>query len=245
MPKAKYEGIYKDLRHRIEKGEYLKGTLLPTEHSLIEVYQCSRNTLRRAIAQLGEEGYVQSMQGRGVRVIYQPDRQRRYTIGGIETFRETAIRNNMNGYTQIIAFTEMTVDDHMFKKSGFPMGAPVYFVQRVRYLEHTPVILDNHLFLKSAVPGLTEKIAEKSIYDYMEKTLGMQVVTCKRTMTVEKLTQVDEKYLELAGYNCLAVVTSKTYNGEGVLFEYTQSRHRPDYFCYQDIVTRKIPEITL
>ena len=55
----------------------------------------------------------------------------------------------------------------------------------------------------------------------------------------------NEKYLELAGYNCLAVVTSKTYNGEGVLFEYTQSRHRPDYFCYQDIVSRKIPEITL
>jgi len=24
-----------------------------------------------------------------------------------------------------------------------------------------------------------------------------------------------------------------------MLFEYTQSRHQPDYFCFQDIATRK------
>ena len=49
-------------------------------------------------------------------------------------------------------------------------------------------------------------------------------------MTVEKMTQIDEKYLDLDDYNCLAVVTSQTYNGDGEMFEYTQSRHRPDYF---------------
>lgn len=32
--------------------------------------------------------------------------------------------------------------------------------------------------------------------------------------------------------NCMAVVTSHTYNSDGVMFEYTQSRHRPDYFSF-------------
>lgn len=78
-----------------------------------------------------------------------------------------------------------------------------------------------------------------SIYDYIENTLGMQIVTSKRKMTVERVTEIDEKYLELNDYNCLAVVTGQTFNADGVMFEYTQSRHRPDYFCFQDTATRK------
>ena len=67
----------------------------------------------------------------------------------------------------------------------------------------------------------------------------MPIVTSKRKMTVERATPVDEKYLELNDYNCLAVVTGQTFNADGIMFEYTQSRHRPDYFCFQDTATRK------
>ncbi len=95
------------------------------------------------------------------------------------------------------------------------------------------------MFLKSVVPGLTKKIAEKSIYEYIENELGMAIITSKRKMTVERATEIDEKYLELNDYNCLAVITGQTYNADGIMFEYTQSRHRPDYFCFQDTATRK------
>ena len=74
----------------------------------------------------------------------------------------------------------------------------------------------------------------------LEQELGMAIVTSKRVMTMEKMTQIDEKYLELGDYNCLAVVSSQTYNGDGIMFEYTQSRHRPDYFCFQDNATRHV-----
>ena len=69
----------------------------------------------------------------------------------------------------------------------------------------------------------------------------MTIVNSKRVMTVEKITQIDEKYLELDvnEYNCLAVITSHTYNSDGVMFEFTQSRHRPDYFRFQDNAVRR------
>ena len=34
-------------------------------------------------------------------------------------------------------------------------------------------------------------------------------------------------------------VSSQTYNSDGIMFEYTQSRHRPDYFRFQDNAVRK------
>lgn len=95
--------------------------------------------------------------------------------------------------------------------------------------------------MKEAAPGLTKEIAENSIYQYLEDTLQMTIVNSKRIMTVEKMTQIDEKYLNMNAedYNCMAVVSSQTYNSDGVMFEYTQSRHRPDYFRFYDNAVRR------
>lgn len=209
------------------------------EQMAIEKYDCSRNTIRRAIAGLVEDGYVQSLHGKGVRVIFQPVDQAAFTIGGIESFKESAIRNHRSRHTEVIQFAQIAADERLAKKTGFTPGNELYYIQRVRYLDGKALIIDINIFLCSLVPGLTVEIAKDSIYDYIEDKLGMQIVTSKRKMTVERTTAIDEKYLELNDYNCLAVITGQTFNADGVMFEYTQSRHRPDYFCFQDTATRK------
>ena len=138
---------------------------------------------------------------------------------------------------------ELAVDDKIARQTGFAEGSELYYIQRLHYLDEKPLILNHNYFLKSAVPGLTAQIAEGSIYDYLENTLHMTIVNSKRVVTVMKITQIDEKYLELDvnDYNCMAVISSQTYNSDGVMFEYTQSRHRPDYFRFQDNAVRKAP----
>ena len=239
MPKAKFESIYKDLKQKIENGEYPYQELLPSENTMVDIYSSSRNTIRRAVLELAEQGYVQSLHGKGVRVIYQPVDQADFTLGGIESFKESAERNHRKTSTKVIQFTEITADARVSANTGFAVGSELYYIQRVRYLEDKALILDINMFLKSLVPGLTKKVAEKSIYECSENELGMAIVTSKRKMTVERATEIDEKYLELNDYNCLAVISGQTFNSDGIMFEFTQSRHRPDYFCFQDTATRK------
>ena len=239
MPKAKYDEIYLDLKRAVESGAYPYGELLPSENTLITRYDCSRNTIRRALAGLGEDGYVRPIHGKGVRVIYQPVERASFTVGGIESFQETARRNRLNVVTKVIRFETVAVDRDLARQSGFPEGAEVWDVLRVRYLDGKPLILDYNLFLKSLVPGLTADIASRSIYAYIEQELGMQIVTSKRTITVEHAGEEDQRLLDLGDYNCLAVVTGQTFNADGVLFEYTQSRHQPDYFSFHDTAVRK------
>ena len=239
MPKAKYEGIYRSIKKRIEAQDYPYQSLLPSENTLIEEYACSRNTVRRALAELVADGYVQTMQGRGVRVIYQPVGKTTFTIGGIETFQETARRNRLHAVTKVTKFETVIADECFAAKSGFSVGDELWSIERVRYLDGKALILDVNYFLKEFVPGLTPQIAASSIYDYIENTLGMQIITSKRRMTVEHATARDEKLLDMGTYGCVAVVVNQTFNATGLLFEYTQSRHQPDYFCFQDIATRK------
>ena len=102
-----------------------------------------------------------------------------------------------------------------------------------------PLILDRSFFLASSVEGLTPKIAEDSIYAFLEDERGLTVATSKRTITVERAGEKDRELLDLDGIDYLAVVASQTFDAQGVLIEWTQSRHRPDHFCFRDTAVRQ------
>lgn len=239
MPKAKYDTIYKDLKEKIETEVYAYQEMLPSEHTLILEYGCSRNTVRRALSELTADGYVQPLHGKGVRNIYQPVEQAAFTVGGIESFKESTIRNKRRSETKILQFTEITADAKIEKRTGFRKGTLLYYIQRLRFLDGIPLILDHNYFSKEIAHGLTPEIASASVYEYLEGELGLTIATSKRTLTVEHVTQIDEKYIDLKDYNCMAVITSQTFDDNGIQFEYTQSRHHPDYFRFQDVATRK------
>ena len=101
------------------------------------------------------------------------------------------------------------------------------------------MIIDNNWFLADSVQGLTKEIAENSVYDYIENVLGVRILTTLRRLTVEKRTEADEKILKMNDYDCVAVVSSKTYDMNGLMFEYTESRHRPDKFIFYSQARRK------
>lgn len=241
MSPNRYEHIYRDLKDKIESGEIAFQEFLPSEHILTATYDCSRNTVRRALSMLINDGYIQSIQGKGVRCIFCPIDQASFFSSEIETFRESASRNHLSYSTRVMLFTEITIDEKLHNRLGFPVGETVYYIQRVHYIDGKALILNHNYFLKSAVGHLTPQIAEASIYDYLENELKMNIVNSKRTFTVEKITSIDEKYLELnpSDYNCLAVVSSQTFNSDGIMFEYTQSRHRPDYFRFTNTAIRR------
>jgi len=162
-----------------------------------------------------------------------------FAVGGIETFQETVSRNRLTATTRVIQFKCCAADSELARMSGFHEGEQVYYVQRVRYLDGKPLILDINVFLASLVPNLTEEIAASSIYSYIENRLGMQIAISKRRITVERATELDEHALDMGDYDCLAVISGQTFNSDGEMFEYTQSRHRPDYFCFLDTATRR------
>ena len=62
------------------------------------------------------------------------------------------------------------------------------------------LIIDHNYFRKDVVPGLTPEIAEESIYEYVEKKLGVTISSTTRMVTVERTTQLDERYLDCLLY---------------------------------------------
>ncbi|HSH36153.1 UTRA domain-containing protein, partial [Schnuerera sp.] len=89
------------------------------------------------------------------------------------------------------------------------------------------------------VPSLTKKVCESSIYEYLENDLGLTIGFAKKEITVQQVSNEDKKYLDLEDYNMVVVVKSYTYLDDMSLFQYTESRHRPDKFRFVDFARRK------
>lgn len=240
MVRAIFDGIYRVLRERIEAGEYPYQDFLPSENALIAEFDCSHNTIRKAIGLLVQEGYVHPMQGKGVRVIYQPLERAGFVLGGIESFAETAARNRLNASTHVSAFREVTADERLARFTGFAPGEELVYVERVRMLDGEALILDRSYFLKEAVEGLTPEIAERSIYEFFERDLGITIATSKRAITAERATVLDRTLLDLGDFDFLAVVTGQVFRSDGIMIECTQSRHRPDHFIFYSTATRGV-----
>lgn len=65
MKEKKYEIIAQNLKQCFLKGEFICGQQIPTEHELMERYQASRTTVRRALKILEAEYLIRKTQGAG------------------------------------------------------------------------------------------------------------------------------------------------------------------------------------
>ena len=64
----KYYLLKKEILNKIETGEYQEGSMIESERELMECYQFSRITVRKAIDELVNEGYLYRIQGKGTYV---------------------------------------------------------------------------------------------------------------------------------------------------------------------------------
>ena len=55
---TKYQKIYQDLLKKIKRGDIKPHTLLPSESELMKIYDASRDTVRKALNLLLNDGYI-------------------------------------------------------------------------------------------------------------------------------------------------------------------------------------------
>ena len=65
MPEYKYSELKQELVFSIRNGRYRQGDLLESEAALQKRFQLSRNTVRQALSELENEGFISRHRGKG------------------------------------------------------------------------------------------------------------------------------------------------------------------------------------
>ena len=72
--KPLYLQVEADIKNRILSKQYMPGDKLPTENELSDQYNVSKITIRKAIQNLSDEGYVNKVQGKGTFINFKKDK---------------------------------------------------------------------------------------------------------------------------------------------------------------------------
>ena len=238
MKESKYVTIYKEWKEKIESGQIAEGERLPTESSLMESYQVSRDTVRKSLNLLEQNGYIQ--RGRGRASLVMPKQRYTFPLSEIASFQEVNKLSNAHAETEVVNL-DILQDSHKIKKFfQQSVNGEVYELIRVRRMKDEAVILDKDYFVRDVVPRLPLNECKVSVYRYLEEELGLQISYAVKEITVQKANAEDYELLDMGDYNMVVVVKSHTYLENNTLFQCTESRHRPDKFRFVDLAKRKL-----
>ncbi|WIF94004.1 trehalose operon repressor [Caminicella sporogenes] len=232
----KYLNIYNEILNKIENNYFKPNSKLPSENDLMREYNVSRATIRNALNLLEQNGYIQKIKGKGSFVL--DIHKFNFPVSGLISFKELSKKIGLNANTILKELSVIKPDSYLMKQLQISGDEHVWKVTRVREIDNKKIILDKDYFNKKFVPLLTKDICEDSIYEYLESKLGLKISFAKKEITVQIATEDDKKYLDLEGYNMVVVVKSYIYLDDASLFQYSESRHRPDKFKFVDFARR-------
>ncbi len=232
----KYLMIHNEIAKQIDKGEFTTNSLLPSEHELSDRYNTSRETIRKALNLLSQNGYIQKVRGKGSIVIKSTKVD--FPVSGLVSFKELAAKMGEKPRTIVEELSLVKPEAYIQKQLNLSSKDQVWKVFRVREMGGERVILDKDFLHKNIVPELTKEICENSIYEYIEKELNLTISFAKKEIVVEAPTEEDHRLLDLEDFHCVVVIKNHVYLDDASLFQYTESRHRPDKFRFVDFARR-------
>lgn len=233
----KYQIIFNTIVDQIKSGEIPPNSLLPSENELKEQYDTSRETIRKALNLLAQNGYIQKVRGKGSIVI--DINKFDFPVSGLVSFKELADKMEKKPRTIVNELSLIFKPDAYIKQQLQLSGKDqVWKIVRTREIGGKKIILDKDYLAAKYVPSITEEICANSIYAYLENDLNLKISFARKEIVVEEPTAEDRSFLDLEGFHNIVVIKNYVYLEDTSLFQYTESRHRPDKFRFVDFARR-------
>ena len=234
---SKYVQVYNTLKKQIESGEYAIGEEFPSEGELQSRFQVSRDTVRKSLGMLENQGYIRKSRGRVAVVVERGEGN--FPFAEILSFKELNAQLKRKTETEVENLEILSDPELIFRLFEDDEEKEIYDLVRGRRIGGERVIIDHDYFKRSIVKNLPLRACRESVYEYLEGEAGLKIGYAAKEIVVEEATAQDRKYLDLKQYGLVVVVRSYTYTKDNRLFQYTESRHRPDQFRFVEVAQRK------
>ena len=224
----KYKEIAQDLRDKIVNGIYKVNEQLPFEREMSINYDVSRITIRKAVDLLVAEGLIIKRRGSGTFVKDINDDEaieiamKKQFLGFSTTHSDHKVKS------KIIKFKIVNPDEKIANKLKIGTDEFIYHVERIRYSDNIPYVMEKTFMPITLIPGLQKKNLESSVYDYIENVLKLKIQSSHRTIRADVPTEKEQKYLKIDRYLPVLEVEQVAFLSNGQAFEYSISRHRSD-----------------
>lgn len=209
--------------------EFRPDDLIPSERELMEQHQVSRITVRKAVEELVNEGYLYKIQGKGTYVKRDEYNQDLFAIKSctedvIHLGKKPSKKIMEQGYVKAgskrAGLLHLTVEDRLFR-----LGRVTY--ADAEPLNYTVTHLPEKLF-----PGLMEfDFEKKSLYTVIQEEYGVKIVKARRTIEAVLARGIVANYLDMEEEMPVILFSCTTYGevyGKEIPIESFQCYYKTD-----------------
>ncbi len=229
----KYLAVYEAVKADIENGTLLPGTFLPPEKQLMEMYDCSRTTVRRAMQSLQDEDYVEIRQGRGTRVSLKDAKDVSFGLQKSHLFREVSIGskflvNDPKTQSQTAVIDTIKAPEHIARALDITPSEEIYRLQRVKLVNEMVFGYVVSYIPVGFCPDLTKYNGQiTNLYSALNKYYGISISTGEEQISAMSASFIESKILDVKIGTPL-IFSSRIARGKGEeVVEYSESIFNP------------------
>ncbi len=226
-----YSQLKQLIIRKIESGEYQGESRIPSEQELCEQYDISRPTVRQAISELTNNGYLYKEKGKGTFVTKSKSK---VDIKNYSGFTDSILDSQEPGQHDILSLRSVNLNDAMFLKNIFGtqgQSGNTEFAE-IKYItaEKNNVLSYNTSYIPLALfPDLIEDIKDKKpSYDILRGKYPLLPVRTKSSLEIVFTDQTDAQYLQVQTGLPVIKIQNILYSKSGQPVEVITAKYRAD-----------------
>ncbi|MGW8845801.1 phosphonate metabolism transcriptional regulator PhnF [Enterobacter hormaechei] len=208
------------------RTHYRCGDYLPAEQQLADRYEVNRHTLRRAIDQLVERGWVQRRQGVGVLVLMRPFD---YPLNAQARFSQNLLDQGSHPTSEKLLSVLRPASRHVADALGIQEGDNVVHLRTLRRVNGVAVCQIDHYFANLSLWPVLQHFASGSLHDFLQEATGIALKRTQTRISARRAQAKESKVLEIPNMAPLLCVRTLNHrDGDVNATEYSVSLTRAD-----------------
>jgi GntR family transcriptional regulator len=228
LPVPLYHQLKNILMNAIVSGVWQPNQQLPTEEQLAGRYRVSKITVRQALRELSDLGYVRREQGRGT-FVSKP----RMSHGPRELtgFTEEMRRRHVAASSRVLLQCLTEADAALTEALKIPAGAPVLKLKRLRLANGEPMGIQTAYLPAGLVPGLVEvDLGSVSLYAALQNQYGLHAAYATESHFAVSVERAEAELLQVPPGSAGMAAERVTYLRDGRPLEVVHSLMRGDRY---------------
>lgn len=213
----------------IDNEELKPGERIPSERELSRQFGISRMTVRQALAELVHESVLLRRQGRGTFVA---DRKIVQGLMELSSFSEDMRRRGMVPGARLLEVQLQEASRKVERALALGADRRVLVVRRLRLADGEPMALEVTHLPYTLVGSLPRERLEGSLYEYLEKDLGIELASAHQTLEPVVAAEEEARLLGVPPGSPLLLMERTTLSRSGAPVEFVRSVYRGDRYKF-------------
>ena len=224
----RYLQLYRHLSTVIRAGQLEPDGQLPPERDLAELAQVSRVTVRKAVAQLVNDGLVEQRRGAGSFVRAQGPKLEQ-SLSRLTSFTEYMLARGKTSTSQVLTRGHFAPTPDESMALGIASSDKVARIERLRHADGIPMAIERSSLPADILPN-PERV-ETSLYTILREDGGAPVRAIQR-ITAINLAAYEAQLLNLAEGAAALRIDRTGYLASGRPIEFTRGLYRSDIYDF-------------